>query len=46
MMERIRLNDDLEPSPIVYSMWRLVADSDTGAAHVQLYSLADGFEVL
>lgn len=35
MMERIRLNDDLEPSRIVDGMWRLTRDSKTGAAHVQ-----------
>ncbi|RJE83391.1 aldo/keto reductase [Paracoccus onubensis] len=34
-MERIRLNGELELSRIVYGMWRLAADSDTGAAHVQ-----------
>lgn len=45
MMERIRLNDDLELNRVVCGMWRLVEDSDTGPAHVQLYSLADGFEV-
>lgn len=34
-MERIRLNGELELSRIVYGMWRLAADSDTEAAHVQ-----------
>ncbi|MDP0928340.1 aldo/keto reductase [Paracoccus onubensis] len=34
-MERIRLNGELELSRIVYGMWRLAADSDTDAAHVQ-----------
>ena len=34
-MERIALNGDLELSRIVYGMWRLAEDSDTGAAHVR-----------
>ncbi|MEZ5725734.1 MAG: aldo/keto reductase [Paracoccaceae bacterium] len=34
-MERIALNGDLELSRIVYGMWRLAEDADTGAAHVR-----------
>ena len=34
-MERVRLNDDLELSRIVYGMWRLAGDADTSPARVQ-----------
>lgn len=34
-MERIALNGDLELSRIVYGMWRLAEDADTGEAHVR-----------
>ena len=34
-MKRIKLNDELELSRIVYGMWRVGDDSDTSAEHVQ-----------
>lgn len=34
-MERVKLNDALELSRIVYGMWRVGDDTDTSAAHVQ-----------
>lgn len=34
-MERVKLNDNLELSRIVYGMWRVGDDSDTSAGHVQ-----------
>jgi predicted oxidoreductase len=34
-MDRIKINDDLSFSRIVYGMWRLGDDSDTSPAHVQ-----------
>ncbi len=34
-MQRVKLNDSLELSRLVYGMWRLGDDSDTSAAHVE-----------
>lgn len=34
-MDRIKLNDALEMSRLVYGMWRIGDDADTSAAHVQ-----------
>lgn len=34
-MERVKLNDTLELSRIVYGMWRIGDESDTSPAHVQ-----------
>ena len=35
MIDRIKLNDQLEVSRIVYGMWRINDDEDTSPAHVQ-----------
>ena len=34
-MQRVRLNDQLDFSRIVYGMWRLGDDEDTSPAHIQ-----------
>lgn len=34
-MERVKLNDTLEFSRLIYGMWRLGDDTDTSAAHVE-----------
>lgn len=34
-MNRVRLNDNLELSQLIYGMWRLGDDTDTSAAHVE-----------
>tara|TARA_R110002126_G_scaffold291799_1_gene458912 strand:+ start:20775 stop:21677 length:903 start_codon:yes stop_codon:yes gene_type:complete len=34
-MDRVKLNDNLDVSRIVYGMWRLGDDADTSPAHVQ-----------
>ena len=34
-MERVRLTDNLELSRLVYGMWRVADDEDTGPAHIR-----------